>query len=220
MKRAAKPILVLGAALVAAFALGANALVTVRGATGPVSSGYDAIVVLGAGLRPDGTPSDVLRDRLDTALSLFRERRAARILVSGDHGRAGYDEPSSMASYLRSQGVPDEALVCDHAGFDTFSTASRARHVFGLTRVLVVTQAFHLPRALFLARAEGAVADGVASDRRRYRGAAWLELREWISRPKAMLDVARRRTPRYGNARAQSLLGTCAAGGEATRPVD
>lgn len=207
-------------ALVAALLGAANARVAARGARGTVSSGYDAIVVLGAGLRTDGTPSDVLRDRLDTALTLFREGRAERILLTGDHGARDHDEPSAMAAYLHARGVRSEALVCDHAGFDTFSSAARARHVFGMRRVLVVTQAFHLPRALYLVRAQGALADGAASDRRRYRGALWLELREWISRPKAMLDVARSREPRHSLAPAPTLEGTCAAGGPAPEPVE
>lgn len=155
----------------------------------------DTIIVLGAGVGPDGV-SSVLADRLETALSLFRDGRGKRVLLTGDGGSRYYDEVSAMKKYLVARGVPEDALVLDPAGTDTFNSMARARGVFGVERGIVVTQAFHLPRALWLARAMGIDADGVAADKRTYRGAIWFSLRECVSRPKAWIDVGVRRRAR------------------------
>lgn len=155
----------------------------------------DAIIVLGAGVGPDGV-SQVLGDRLDTALALYREGRARKILLTGDHASPQYDEVAAMKKYLEARGVPSDALLLDGAGVDTFSSIARARTVYGVERAIVVTQAFHLPRALWLARALGIEADGSEADRRVYRGAAWFQVRELISRTKAWIDVGVGRTPR------------------------
>jgi vancomycin permeability regulator SanA len=157
----------------------------------------DCAVVLGAGLRDDGSPSDVLRDRLDESLALYRAHRVTKIIVSGDHRTAAYDEPNAMRVYLEANGVPAEAVFMDHAGLDTYSSMWRARHVFGATRVIVVTQEFHLARAVWCARALGMQAEGSAADRHAYRGIAWLQVREVGSRTKAFLDVTVGRTPHH-----------------------
>ncbi len=127
-------------------------------------------IVLGAGVWEGGTPSAVLEDRLRTACDLYRAGKARALLVSGDHGRAGYDEPGPMARYAEERGVPPEAIFLDHAGFDTYATIYRARRVFQVERALVVTQDFHLPRALFSAPDSGGGRHGRRS--RRSRGAA------------------------------------------------
>ena len=187
------------AVLAAAIAIAAlNAVVLLGGRAGHVEEPVDCAVVLGARVYPDGTPSDVLRDRLDEAVTLYRSGEVSRVLVTGDHGTTHYDEPDAMRSYLVEQGVPREKIFVDHAGFDTYSSMWRARNVFGATRVVVVTQGFHLPRAVWLARRMGMEAEGRASDHHVYRGMAWLELREIVSRTKATLDVARHRRPRFG----------------------
>jgi len=157
----------------------------------------DCAVVLGAGLRDDGSPSDVLRDRLDESLALYRAGRVKRLIVSGDHRTPAYDEPNAMRVYLEGNGVPAEAIFMDHAGLDTYSSMWRARHVFGATRIVVVTQQFHLARAVWCARALGMEAEGSAADRHAYRGIAWLQMREVVSRTKALLDVTVGRTPRH-----------------------
>lgn len=155
----------------------------------------DAIIVLGAGIAPDGV-SQVLGDRLETALALYRDGRAKKILLTGDHASPHYDEVAAMRKYLEARGVPSDALLLDGAGVDTFSSIARARMVYGIKSAIVVTQAFHLPRALWLARALGMEADGSEADRRAYRGAAWFQVRELISRTKAWIDVGVGRTPR------------------------
>lgn len=194
--------LALGIATLAALTtIGAgNAVVIGEGrarvrAAGEVASA-DAIVVLGAGLRDDGRPSDVLVDRLEIARALYADGRAPRVLVTGDHVGAAYDEPRSMQRWLIDHGVPRDAIFLDHAGVDTFSSMWRARNVFEVRRAIVVTQRFHLPRALFLGARLGLAVEGVEADRRLYRGAAWLAVREVASRTKAWLDVAVGRRPR------------------------
>lgn len=179
-----------------AIALSCN-LVVLRGGRSDVELRHaQAIVVLGAGVRGDA-PSDVLRDRLETALALFRAGRAPKLLLTGDHGRVDYDEVGTMKRWLSQHGVPDGAMVLDHAGFDTYSSIVRAHDVFGVDRAIVVTQQFHLPRALWIARSVGIDAEGVAADRREYVGATWFQLREVLSRTKAWLDVAVGRKPRF-----------------------
>jgi vancomycin permeability regulator SanA len=156
----------------------------------------DVIIVLGAGIGSDGSPSQVLGDRLETALALYRDGRAPRLLLTGDHASFDYDEVSAMRRWLEGRGVPRDALVLDGAGTDTFSSIARARTVYGAERAIVVTQAFHLPRAVWLARSMGIDAEGVAADRRAYRGALWFQVRELLSRTKAWIDVAVGRKPR------------------------
>lgn len=202
MTRRAK-LLAAAAAVAVAFAavvLGCNAAVLREGRAlvrGPAAvRAADAIVVLGAGVRDDGAPSDVLVDRLSTARALYASGVAPRVLVTGDHVGADYDEPRAMQRWLVARGVPSEAIFMDHAGVDTYSSMWRARNVFQVRRAVVVTQAFHLPRALFLGARLGMEVEGVEADRRPYRGAAWLAVRELGSRAKAWLDVAIGRTPR------------------------
>jgi vancomycin permeability regulator SanA len=183
--------------VLAAAVLAVNVAVLRGGRGGQLEGPIDCALVLGAGVRDDGTPSDVLRDRLDEALVLYRSGRVRRVLVSGDHQSAGYDEPNTMRRYLEAAGVPPEAIFMDHAGLDTYSSMWRARHVFGASRVVVVTQRFHLARAVWCARALGMEAEGSAADRHLYRGIAWLEAREIVSRTKAFVDVTVGRAPRH-----------------------
>lgn len=119
-------------------------------------------LVLGAGLRSDGTPSPYLAQRLDDAITLYRAGKVPSILVSGDNGTREHDEPTAMLEYLVAAGVPARAVTRDYAGFDTYDSCARAKRVFGVTRALVVTQQFHLPRAVFLCRQVGIDAVGVA----------------------------------------------------------
>ena len=118
-------------------------------------------IVLGAAVDADGRPSPWLAHRLDTAAELYTSGRVEAILVSGDNRRAGYDEPTVMRRYLLSQGIPDQAIAVDYAGFDTYDTCVRARRIFGIERALLVTQDFHEPRAVAICRSVGVDADGV-----------------------------------------------------------
>ncbi|MEV0196826.1 ElyC/SanA/YdcF family protein [Nonomuraea sp. NPDC050691] len=127
----------------------------------------EAALVLGAGLYA-GRPSSMLAGRLDIAAELYRTGQVKAVLLSGDNSRRTYDEPSAMAAYLLARGVPRDVMVLDYAGFDTWDSCVRARQVFGARRVTVVTQAFHLPRAVTLCRAAGLETFGVGDDSTRH----------------------------------------------------
>lgn len=145
-------------------------------------------IVLGAGVKSDGKPSDALADRLEQALELYRTGKAKKLLLTGDHGTQEYDETNCMRRWVLVRGVKEEDVFCDHAGFSTHDSLARARQVFGVRRAIVVTQAFHLPRALYTAAAMGIEAQGVACDRREYQKGLWYALRETGSRTKAFVQ--------------------------------
>lgn len=153
-------------------------------------------IVLGAGLRPDGTPSQYLEARLDDAATLHRTHKVQAILVTGDHGQIEYDEVTAMTDWLVDHGVPAEKVVADHAGFDTYDSCQRARRIFGVERAIVVTQGFHLPRAVFLCRQAGIATDGVAAATE--GGRPWMnQLREIPATVKAAADAIIDPGPRY-----------------------
>jgi SanA protein len=150
-------------------------------------------IVPGARVHPDGRLSPMVADRVDQAGALYRAGAVDRILVSGDHGSWSYDEPGAMRDELLARGVPPQHVFTDHAGFDTWSSMRRAAEVFGVRSAIVVTQEFHLPRALFLARAAGLQAHGVAADLRPYgRPGLAAALREAPARVKGLASVALR----------------------------
>ena len=124
----------------------------------------DVILVLGAGLKEDGTPNVILRDRLDTALALYEKKLAPRILLSGDHS-GDYNEVGAMYNYLLAAGVPDDAMILDETGFSTSASIDGVQRLCGKNvRLLIVTQRYHLSRAVALALAAGIEADGVAAE--------------------------------------------------------
>lgn len=126
-------------------------------------------IVFGAGLQRDGAPTPVLRDRVAAAAELYFSGKVKKILMSGDNRFVDYNEPGAMAAYAVSLGVPAEDIVLDYAGRRTYDTCYRARQIFGLQEALLVTQRFHLPRALYLCNSLGVQALGVDADRRAYR---------------------------------------------------
>ena len=148
-------------------------------------------VVFGAGLRRDGTPTPILRDRVETAADLYFSGKVEKILMSGDNRFLEYNEPESMRQYALSLGVPDEVIVLDYAGRWTYDTCYRAKAIFGVENTLLVTQKFHLPRALFICNALGIKAVGVeASNRRYWRGSLFIwNFREQLATVGAFLDV-------------------------------
>ena len=157
-------------------------------------------IVLGAAVHADGQPSPWLAHRLDVAADLYTSGRVEAILVSGDNRRAGYDEPTVMRRYLLSQGIPDQAVAVDYAGFDTYDTCVRARRVFGIERALLVTQDFHEPRAVAICRSVGVDVDGVGDSRARSDRIGWMVswMRERPAAIKAVIDVVARRDPTLG----------------------
>lgn len=149
----------------------------------------DAIIVLGASVYPDGTPSGILQDRLDDGIALYFAGAAPKIIMSGDNGTESYNECWAMKQYAISQGVPSEDVFCDHAGFSTYETMYRARHVFGAERIVVATQTYHLYRVLYDAQGVGMEAIGVPSDYGEYANQSWYDIREVFARTKDFFQV-------------------------------
>lgn len=162
-----------------------------------VSGGYDCIIILGCGVKDDGRPSDMLYDRIITGVELYKKGIAPRILMSGDHGRTDYDEVGTMKKYAVDMGVPEDAVFCDHAGFSTYESMVRANKVFGIENAVVVTQSYHLYRALFDAESFGIDAYGVSADVRRYLGQTNRNIREIIARNKDFLFCVFKPEPKY-----------------------
>ena len=159
--------------------------------------GTDCIVVLGCGVREDGSPSDMLRDRLDRAIELYNAGAAPKLLMSGDHGRDDYDEVNTMKNYALDRGVPVEDIFTDHAGFSTYETVYRAKEVFLAEKVLIVTQEYHLYRALYIAKRLGLDARGVGSDQHTYYGQRFRDLREVAARCKDFFGCVFRPEPTF-----------------------
>ncbi|MEG0759196.1 MAG: ElyC/SanA/YdcF family protein [Raoultibacter sp.] len=148
-----------------------------------------AVLVLGASVLADGTPSNILQDRLDVGIELYKAGVAPKLIMSGDNGTESYNEVLAMKNYAISKGVPSEDIFCDHAGFSTYESMYRAQHVFGVERLVVVTQTYHLYRALYVANEIGIDAVGVSSDLRTYEKQAQFDLREIPARTKDFFQV-------------------------------
>lgn len=148
-------------------------------------------IVFGAGLWRDGTPTTVLRDRIATAAELYFRGKVQKILMSGDNSALDYNEPGAMRQYALDLGVPAEDIVLDYAGRRTYDTCYRAGAIFGLQKAILVTQGFHLPRALYTCNALGLEAIGVASDHQEYRTGSLIywNLRELAATLTALLQV-------------------------------
>ena len=183
-----------GAALLVLAIAGANAYVLLRGedSTGDVAEvpHAEVAIVPGALVKPDGEMSAMLADRVEQASRLWHAGKVEKILVSGDHGTWKYDEPDTMRKALVRDGVAPEDVFEDHAGFDTWATMVRARSIFDVRDAVVVTQGFHMPRALYLADAAGIDANGLTADLHTW-GAQGRKsaVREVLSRVKAVADV-------------------------------
>lgn len=149
----------------------------------------DCIIVLGAGIRYDGSPSTILGDRLDTAIELYKRGVAPKIVMSGDNTLSTYNEVMAMCNYATDHGVPAEDVFCDHAGINTYDSMYRLKTVFGAKRVVAVTQQYHLYRAVYVAKGLGMEARGVASDAHEYVDMESYEKREFLARIKDFYQV-------------------------------
>lgn len=149
----------------------------------------DAIIVFGAYVFPDGNPSDMLHDRLDCGYELYKQKKAPKIIVSGDHGQVTYDEVNAMRKYLETKGVPREDIFMDHAGFNTYDSIYRARDIFKVKKAILVTQRYHLVRALYIGSKLGLDITGVASDLHTYPVMKYYRIRDIASRSKAFLQA-------------------------------
>jgi SanA protein len=153
-------------------------------------------IVLGCRVNGDD-PSACLEERLSTALALYQQRRVQRLLVSGDHGTKQYDEVNAMRDWFVQHGVPAQHVFLDHAGFDTYDTMVRARKVFDVRDALVISQAFHLPRAIYLARSIGIDAIGVSADPPQGSSCRGSAVREPMACLKAVLNVTFHSSPHF-----------------------
>jgi len=173
-----------------------------RAAAGRISTPVEApsrptAIVFGAGLRRDGRPTTVLADRLTAAAELYHMGRVQNILVSGSSSPEGYDESGSMRDYAIELGVPADAILTDDGGDRTFLTCLRAHNRFGIDSALLVTQRYHLPRALILCDAVGIHADGVNADLRSYRAERFWSVRESFATLRALWDAGLTRLASY-----------------------
>ena len=144
----------------------------------------DCILVLGCFVKDDGTPSHMLEDRLKRGVELHQLGASEKLLMSGDHGRTSYDEVATMKTYAMDQGIPSEQIFMDHAGFSTYESMYRARDIFQAKKIIIVTQQYHLYRAVYIARQLGLDAYGVAADYRTYSGQLMRDVRELLARVK------------------------------------
>ena len=159
---------------------------------------YDCIMVLGASVLPDGTPSGILRDRLDVGIQLYKAGLAPKIVMSGDNqSDSTYDEVNNMKAYAVAHGVPSADVFCDHAGLCTYDSAYRAKYVFEAKRMIMVTQTYHLYRALYDANSLGVHTIGVASDLHTYALQLWYDTREVAARVSDFVKVHLKSTSTY-----------------------
>ena len=144
----------------------------------------DCIIILGCQVKDDGSLSHMLRDRLMRGLEVYETGAAPKLLMSGDHGREEYDEVGAMKNYAIENGVPSEHVFMDHAGSSTYETMYRAKEIFKAEKVIIVTQEYHLYRALYIAERLGMEAYGVSADLNRYAGQSMRDFREVLARCK------------------------------------
>lgn len=165
-------------------------------ATGELAD-VDCIIVLGCQVRDDGSLSDMLRDRLHRGLELYQIGAAPKLLMSGDHGRTHYNEVGAMKRYAVENDVPSEDVFMDHAGFSTYETIYRAKEIFQAKKVVIVTQEYHLYRAVYIAQQLGLDAYGVSADYRVYSGQSARDFREVLARCKDFAMCLFRPEPTY-----------------------
>lgn len=158
-----------------------------------------AVLVLGSRVYSTGQVSTILADRLDASIDLYKAQKVQKILVSGDHGTDGYDEANAMRKYLLKKEIPIEDIFMDHAGFDTYDSVYRAKEVFQAESLVIVSQAFHVPRALMIAQGLSLDAVALTADRHSYPRAGEIrtDLRESLARVKAFFDVLFSSKPKF-----------------------
>lgn len=194
---------VLAAAVLAAAPLAVSAYVKASAEpyliteTAAADVGADCILVLGAGLKPDGTPNYMLKDRLDKGIELYRAGVAPKLLLSGDNGQEEYDEVNAMKEYALNAGVPQEDIFLDHAGFSTYESMYRARDIFLVKKAIIITQQYHQYRALYTARGLGIESWGVIPAPRTYAGQKYRDVREILARDKDFIKTIVKAKPTY-----------------------
>ena len=157
----------------------------------------DCILVLGCGVWDDGRPSHMLEDRLKQAVALHQLGVSEKLLMTGDHGRVDYDEVATMKRFAVDAGIASEDVFMDHAGFSTYDSMYRAMAIFQAKKIVIVTQEYHLYRAIYIARELGMEAYGVAADYRTYSGQSYREMREILARSKDYISCLLKPEPTY-----------------------
>lgn len=160
-------------------------------------SDIDCILVLGCQVKSDGSPSHMLEDRIKRGIALYEAGASGKLLMSGDHGQQGYDEVGTMKAWAIDAGVPSGDVFMDHAGFSTYESLYRAKEIFGARRIVIVSQKYHLYRALHIAEALGMEAWGVDTDYRSYSGQAGRDAREILARVKDFVTGILQPKPTY-----------------------
>lgn len=158
---------------------------------------YDCIIVLGAGVYGNGQPTQILKDRLDRGIELYNAGAAPKLLLSGDNGKANYDEVKVMKNYCLNHGVPAEDIFLDHAGFSTYESMYRAKAIFGVKSAVVVTQHYHEGRSLYTAKRLGLKVAGVSAVEKSYDGDDERAVREFFAREKAFVQCIFKPKPTY-----------------------
>ncbi|KKO89005.1 membrane protein [Sphingobacterium sp. Ag1] len=153
-------------------------------------------IIFGAGINGD-QPSRYLKDRLDAGISLYKNHKVDKILLSGDNGRDEYDELSVMKLYCQKNGIDTTKIYIDYAGFDSYSTMYRAKYIFNVDTAILVSQKYHLNRCVYLGDKLGIKSFGYSADRGVYPGYKYYAFREKLSVAKAVLDIMRNRKPKY-----------------------
>lgn len=161
----------------------------------------ETVIILGASVHADGKLSPILQDRVDTAIKLYKKGKVENFLVTGDHRSDDYNEVSAMVNYLVANGIEKSLITADHAGLDTYDSMYRAGKLFDIESATVVTQAFHLPRTLFIASNLGLDYRGFAADQRAYKTEYRLKQREKLANLKALWEVLLKKEPRTLEAR-------------------
>lgn len=158
---------------------------------------HQVAIVLGARVFSDNKISDVYADRLQEAVNIYKNNKVSKILVSGDHGQTDYDEVNAGKNYLLDAGVTPDDIFLDHAGFDTYDSVYRAKNIFGINNALIITQRFHLPRALYLGNELNLDVLGCSADLHSYQSINKMKRREILARVKAWADIAFNASPKY-----------------------
>ena len=206
-KKVLKIILVILACFIVlciALVFGVNAYVKHIGGVNIITPEYaaelkdvDCIIVLGCQVKDNGKPSDMLADRLTRGIDLYNQGIAPKIIMSGDHGQIEYDEVNTMKQIAIDSGIPSSDIFMDHAGFSTYESLYRAKEIFEADKLVIVTQKYHLYRALYIAKQLGIEAYGVDSDYHTYRGQSNREVREILARCKDYIKTIFKPKPEY-----------------------
>jgi len=157
----------------------------------------DCILVLGCLVKKDGVPSHMLEDRLTVGCELYLDGAAPKLLMTGDHGRTEYNEVGTMKAHATSLGIPSSDVFMDHAGFSTYESLYRAKEIFGADKIIIVTQKYHLSRALYIADKLGIEAYGVSADLRPYSNQIYRDVREMLARLKDVALTITKPEPTY-----------------------